>query len=447
MEGPTEQVGGAGESLMASVLLGLSAAPNPCTVGRGNVTGKVSEPKRPAAVVSRVSKGQPLPHFQPRAPMMYPSGYLGGPMVSVTQPGQYPTFSRAALLYPPQAGYGVGASAYSQVPTHPLPLSIPFNPTSSPVNPNFPKSKKKKKGEDPAEAAAVPAKAAALKLKKFGFDLKELDDKKAKLVPQPENKQKPRRNPLPGRKTDTPAVPVQSAPPPVAPLTPVIPAPVSNTLVPPPNRFRVPTTLAAPNTGLPAAMPKFTMPMSTMPNFRSLLYGVPGMTPCSIPGITNTLIQKSTPPVPPGLLPTSDGPLHPIVGYTPSPVFPHQLQKMIEAEGDELICWEDGGRHFSTAEPKIFEKGKILCKYFRHNNFGSFQRQLNIYGFVSIHTKTTRPQNRHCFTNKDFMRGMTKFGHLKRITTKNKKSGALKKERSAIKKSLKAQRKDRKSVV
>lgn len=52
-------------------------------------------------------------------------------------------------------------------------------------------------------------------------------------------------------------------------------------------------------------------------------------------------------------------------------------------ETSHLIHWNDEGTSFIVTKPEEFSK-EILPKFFKHNNFASFVRQLNMYGFHKI---------------------------------------------------------------
>ena len=49
-----------------------------------------------------------------------------------------------------------------------------------------------------------------------------------------------------------------------------------------------------------------------------------------------------------------------------------------DSETDDVISWTDGGKHFTIHDVNEFA-AQILSKYFKHNNFSSFVRQLNSY--------------------------------------------------------------------
>lgn len=51
---------------------------------------------------------------------------------------------------------------------------------------------------------------------------------------------------------------------------------------------------------------------------------------------------------------------------------------MDDNETDDIISWTDGGKHFTIHDMNEFA-AQILPKYFKHNNFSSFVRQLNSY--------------------------------------------------------------------
>ncbi|CAB4414453.1 unnamed protein product [Rhizophagus irregularis] len=66
------------------------------------------------------------------------------------------------------------------------------------------------------------------------------------------------------------------------------------------------------------------------------------------------------------------------------PAFLKKLYKMVsDPRSNDLITWSGAGNSFIVKKPQEFAK-EILPKFFKHNNFSSFVRQLNMYGFHKI---------------------------------------------------------------
>ncbi|XP_031494081.1 heat stress transcription factor B-2b-like [Nymphaea colorata] len=67
----------------------------------------------------------------------------------------------------------------------------------------------------------------------------------------------------------------------------------------------------------------------------------------------------------------------------PTPFLTKTYQLVDDPSVDDVISWNDDGSAFVVWRPAEFARD-VLPKYFKHNNFSSFVRQLNTYGFRKI---------------------------------------------------------------
>lgn len=68
----------------------------------------------------------------------------------------------------------------------------------------------------------------------------------------------------------------------------------------------------------------------------------------------------------------------------PAPFLNKLYELVSDTFTDDLVSWEKNGQSFIVHKPTEFSF-VVLPHYFKHNNFSSFIRQLNQYGFHKLH--------------------------------------------------------------
>ncbi|KAK4416198.1 Heat shock factor protein HSF24 [Sesamum alatum] len=104
----------------------------------------------------------------------------------------------------------------------------------------------------------------------------------------------------------------------------------------------------------------------------------------------------------------------------PAPFLTKTYHLVDDPRSDDVISWNEAGTTFVVWKTAEFAKD-LLPNYFKHNNFSSFVRQLNTYGF-----RKTVPDKWE-FANENFKRGqkelLVQIRRRKTASTQNPASG------------------------
>jgi len=111
-----------------------------------------------------------------------------------------------------------------------------------------------------------------------------------------------------------------------------------------------------------------------------------------------------------------------------------KLFSMVEdAKVCHLIHWNQNGG-FIVVNPDEFAK-EVLPQYFKHNNFASFVRQLNMYGFHKVNDFVQQSDQQHWeFSHPNFKKGKKEqlFDIKRKVSSKSGSRGKLEKDQQEV---------------